>query len=379
MTDHAPHARHTRGRRGRRLALAVGLAALPLVAAACAPGVATSATSQAGVLTTRTVTVSATGSGAPIAVTAAPSLVAGNPGNIELTYNSSSAVIAAHGTLHFTTPGGATSATVNLDAGLAGMAGSVVITDPTHTIAANGVASSFTADDHGNVALSISEGGVAITLATASPNAAPGTSTALEALLAAEIDYCAEAQQSIAGLNPAQVPVASIVNTRETPRAVFAGSKSIVSPLTVRTWTDTVDVAGPGGATVTISKHISCKMRAADHIATTGVTTAAVDAACSTLNQRSFDLALAQMSPGEQAAVTVPALGADIVRQTGVDWTTPLPNGVEFNGTTLVAHALQTNWNDPAFAIFPDTIRGVHYCTVWAPAYAYAYLLTTLP
>ena len=103
------------------------------------------------------------------------------------------------------------------------------------------------------------------------------------------------------------------------------------------------------------------------------------DLACSALNQRSIDLALARMTPAQRDAVAVPALGADVVRQTGVEWTTPLPDASEFDGTTLRAHALRVDWTDPAFALVPDTIRGVHYCTVWSPAYAYVHLLETLP
>lgn len=373
MTDHSL-VRTPPGRLRRRSRLvAVALAAIPLAASACAPGVGTSPSAQGGQLTTRTITVAS----GTYSATAATGVANGGLEGFALDYNSSSAVIGVTGALSY---GAGASLALDLTAGVFGMAGTATLVDPSAPISTSvsGTASSFTADDHGNVSGSISDGITTISFATSSPAANVGSAPALEALLATEADYCAEAQQTIAGLDTAEVPVSSIVNTRETPRAAFAGSKSIVSPLTVRTWTDTIDVESSAGQLVTISKHISCKMRSADHIATTGVTTAASDAPCSALNQRSIDLALAQMTPAEQAAVVLPVLGGDVVRQTGVDWTTPLPGGVEFDGTTLLAHALQVNWNDPAFAIFPDTIRGVHYCTVWSPAYAYSHLRSTL-
>lgn len=374
MTDHV-HDQPT-ARRSRLAAVAVGIAALALTASACAPGVSTSPSTQGGQLSSRTITVSS-GAYSATGSAAIPNGLGPLDEGFALDYNSSSAVIGVNGTLAYN---GGASLTLHLTAGVFGLTGSATLVDPGASVSAyvTGTASSFSADDHGNVSGSISDGATTISFATASPAAAVGSAPALEALLAAEDDYCAEAQQTIAGLNPAQVPVSSIVNTRETPRATFAGSKSVVSPLTVRTWTDTVDVASSTGDLVTISKHISCKMRSGDHIATTGVTTSPTDASCAALNQKSFDLALAQLSPGDQALAVVPSLGADVVRQTGVDWTTPLPSGVEFDGTNLRAHALQVNWTDPDYAIFPDTIRGVHYCTVWAPAYAYEYLVSTL-
>ena len=369
MTDHTSH----RAKRYRKAALATIVGPLALVAAACAPGVATTASAQGGQLTTRTISVS---SGA-YSTNAATGVADGGGEGFTLDYNSSSAVIGVSGALAY---GAGASLTLNLSATAFGMAGSATLVDPAGpvSVSISGNASSFSVDDHANVSGSISDGVSTISFATASPQAPVGSDPALEALLAAETDYCAQAQQSIAGLDPLQVPVSSITNTRETPRAAFAASKSTLSPLTVRTWTDAVDVKTSTGQLVTISKRISCKMRAGDHIATTGVTTSASDAACQTLNQKSIDLALAQMSPADAAAVTLPTLGADVVRQTGVEWTTPLAAAAEFNGSTLSAHALLVNWTDPNYAIFPDSIRGVHYCTVWSPAYAYSHLRSTL-
>lgn len=384
MSDRAPAPVPTRWGRARtrslrRLPVAVVSGAL---LAACAPGVSPTATAFAGELSTRSVTIGVSGAGAPYTADGAAGVADGAPDGFTLQYNSSSAVIAVRGTLAYDRGAGTgPSLALSLEAGPFGLAGSATVIDPLAGVTAsvNGIATSFAADDHGNVSGSITEGAVTISFATASAAAPSGSHAQLESLLAAEADYCADAQQRLAGLDDAEVPLSAIANTRETPRSAFASSKAVLSPLTVRTWTDTVDVSSSDGSLVTISKHISCKTRAADHVATTGVATAAADADCSVLNQRSIDLALAQMTPAQAAGVTVPVLGADVVRRTGVDWTTPLPPSGEFDGTTLRAHALLTRWNDPAFAIFPDTIRGVHYCTVWSPAYAFAHLLDTLP
>ncbi len=362
------------------LVAAIGLA-VALAATACVPGAPTAPNPLGGQLSTRTVDVSVTGSVSYSAVDAA-AVAPDSPGGIALGYNSSSEVMSVTGTLGFDAGDGpGPSLTLDLTPTLFGMSGTARVTDPGAGIdvTVDGVAAGFTADDRGNVAGTISSAGRTVAFSTASVALAAGTDPALETLLAAEADFCADAQQRLAGLDPAEVPLSSITNVREANRDDFAGSKAALDPITTRTWTDAVDVTAEGGGHATVSQRISCKTRAADHVATTGVTTAAVDAECSVLNQRSIDLALAEMTPAEQAAVTVPALGADVVRQTGVDWTTPLAPSIEFSGTTLRAHALLTRWTDPAFAIFPDTIRGVHYCTVWSPAFAYAHLLDTLP
>lgn len=357
-----------------RTTIAATCAAVLLAISACAPGVPTTPTAGfAGTLSTRSVTVSVAGGGS---VTAAPALPGASGGGIAIGYNSSSAVISASGSVGFDGPGAVPGQlTLALSATPLGMSGTVSVLLGGVTNSANGTLASFAADDHGNVSGQISAGGTTISFATSSVALAAGTDPALESLLAQESDFCADAQQRLAGLSEAEVPLASIGNTREATRSAFAASKSTLSPLTTRTWTDTVDI-DRGGEHRTISQHISCKTRAADHVATTGVSTNPIDDECSVLNQRSIDLALAQMTPAEIAAAGIPTLGADVVRQTGVDWTTPLAASIEFNGSTLRAHALLTRWNDPAFALFPDTIRGVHYCTVWSPAFAYSALTT---
>jgi hypothetical protein len=307
--------------------------------------------------------------------------VASGPNSgFDLTYDSSSNVVKVNGTLSFQSTSGNAELTLNLNAGLNGLEGSAKIVDSTAGVSrsVSGLAAGFTADDLGNVGGSITSGGNTITFQTTSRSLPPGTDAALEALMEANDDFCAEAQQTLAGLDPTEVPVASINNLHQSPRSAFTASKSDADPLTTQSWFDSVDVQTPGGAHVTISRNISCKTREAEHLASLGYN-AAEGASCADLNARSLALAMDELSPAEQAAVIVPSLGPDVVRTTGSDWTTPLSKATEFNGTTLRGHALLTRWNDPAFQIFPDNIRGVHYCTIWSPAYAYIHLLTTLP
>ncbi len=368
----------SRRRRATLAAATIGL--LTLVGTACSPGAPTEPNALAGQVTTRSVDITISGA-TTYSVDDAPALAAGGSRGFAIAYNGSSLVTDVEGTLAYDV-GATTVPTLALDltTDAIGTSGRATVTDSSAgvSVTVNGTVTGYSVDDLGNVAGSITSGGRTVSFSTTSAAAAPGTDPALEALRAEETDFCAAAQQSLAGLDPAEVPLGDIINTREANRDDFAGSKSILTPLTTRTWTDTTDVQGSGGDLLTISQRISCKTRQADHLATTGVTTAPVDAACSTLNQRSIDLALAQMTPAQQAAVTLPLLGPDVVRQTGAEWTTPLRPDVEFSGNVLRAHALLTGWNDPAFVIFPDTIRGVHYCTVWTPAYAYSYLLDTI-
>ncbi|HKY14478.1 MAG TPA: hypothetical protein VJM33_06100, partial [Microthrixaceae bacterium] len=312
----------------------------------------------------------------------APALGAGQPAGFELTYDGSSLVTRVDGTLGYDAGAGAgPSVTLHLESGLLGLSGTVWVADPAAgvNVSATGQVVSFGADALGNVIGRIDGASLSIVFSTSSVAVAPGTDPALEALLATEATFCQDAQQRLAGLLESEVPLASIANSRGLSRAAFANAKSGLVPLATVSWADTTDVTTESGDHATISHHISCKTRAADHVATTGVTTSATDAPCSTLNQRSIDLALAQMTFAQQAAVTLPTLVPDIVRTTGSEWTTPLAPSVEYSAGQLRAHALLTRWNDPAFELFPDTIRGVHYCTTWSPAYAYTFLLATLP
>lgn len=350
-----------------------------LVAAACAPGVPPLSGSFVDSLTTRSVSVSVTGSTSYSEVNA-PAVALGDPAGFSISYDGSSNVVAVNGAISFETmTDDVATVTLSLRADALGVSGRVSVSDPATgvNVSANGVVNGFSVDDLGNVSGSVTAGSRTISFATSSVVLPAGTDPALEALVAAQEEFCQDAQQRLAGLDPLEVPLGSILNTREPNRPQFTASKAELSPLTTRTWTDTVDVTTEAGAHATIAQRISCKTRANDHVATTGVATGGSPAACSVLNQRSIDLALEQMTPAQAAAVNPPTLGPDVVRQTGAQWNTPLSASTEFSGNTLRAHSLLTGWNDPAFALFPDTIRGVHYCTVWSPAYAYTYLLST--
>lgn len=375
-----PTAERHRRRSGRRAALAAASLAVLGLAASCTPGTPTSTNALAGQLTTRSVDVSVSGA-TSYSVDDAPAVASGGPAGFTVAYNGSSLVTDVRGTLGYDAgEGNGPTLALDLVTTITGTAGTVTVTDAADGIGVSvyGFVNGFVVDDLGNVSGSVSDGARTVTFSTASVTVAPGADPALEALVGEQATFCQDAQQRLAGLDESEVPLASITNTREASRAVFAGSKSVVSPLTVRTWTDTTDVTSTSGDHLTIAQRISCKTRAADHVATTGVSTAASDAPCSTLNQRSIDLALEQLTPSQQAAVTLPTLGADVVRETGAEWTTPLAGEIEFGGNVLRAHSLLTRWNDPTFSIFPDTIRGVHYCTTWTPAYAYTYLLGTI-
>ena len=203
-----------------------------------------------------------------------------------------------------------------------------------------------------------------------------GLEPTYDALHGIESTYCQDAQQRLAGLDPSEVPLASIASTTHASRPDFAASKATLAPLSVHAWAEPAIVTTGGGNTVSVSRQISCKGRAADHIATTGVATAPNDLECRLLSQRSLDLAWDALTPMQQALFTSTGVtftaSPDVVSTSGVEWLTPIPDHVVTGiSVAIVAHALLTRWNDPAFAIFPETIRGVHYCTTWAPAYAY--------
>ena len=203
-----------------------------------------------------------------------------------------------------------------------------------------------------------------------------GIEAAYDTLAGDETDFCAEAQQSLAGLDPAQVPVSSITNNHYDNRASFGGSKSSLSPLTTQTYQTPGEFDTAAGNNLAVTDSISCKTRSEDHLATTGVTTSGSDAQCSTLNVASAARAFALLTPAEQTAYAATgktlAFGPDLINQTGTEWLAPIIDTTLVGNTmTVTAHALLVRWTDPAFAIFPDTIRGVHYCTVKSPSWFY--------
>ena len=82
------------------------------------------------------------------------------------------------------------------------------------------------------------------------------------------------------------------------------------------------------------------------------------------------------MTPAERDAYDTTgkqlSLRADRQAGTGNEYLTPF-NGEVDTGTELelTAGSLLVSWSDPANQLLSPEIRGVHYCTVWAPTWAY--------
>ena len=66
------------------------------------------------------------------------------------------------------------------------------------------------------------------------------------------------------------------------------------------------------------------------------------------------------------------SLEPDVLAPAGPVWLAPFADEV-VNGNTLevTASALRVDWTDPNYFALPENFRGVHYCTVWSPAWAY--------
>lgn len=352
-------------RRGVLIAVVTGL----ILAAGCSGAPAANPGSRTGV-GERTLSLTLTGA-VSYSQTAA---ITG--GSVKVRYTSGSTVEQISGTATFpsTVSGNATIA-IALSAVGSSFSGSVSVSDPAAGVAATvphnlvGVV----LDGDGDASATASADGVFISWSITTANV-PGLEPVYDTLSAEESSFCAKAQQSLAGLSESEVPLASITNNDYSTRAAFASSKAILVPLTTQTWREAGQFDTANGNNVAITEHISCKTRSADHLATLGVTTGP-DQECRTLNQTAAALAAAQLTPAEAAAYaggTQISFQPDVVRQTGVEWTTPL-NDLDISGgvANLYAHALLVNWTDPNFALFPDNIRGVHYCTVRSPAWFY--------
>lgn len=343
----------------------VGIVAL--VAAGCTPGAPAPAGSRSGVgQVTLTYSLTDPGGGNVSGTGVVES------GSTTVTYTSSSTVAAHRGTVSVA----GTTLQLDLEATAMTYNGFVRLTRP--AVVDRVVNASFATvgfDGDGDSAATMSDQGWTLTWSF-STTGTPGLEPTYDSLSATEGSYCQDAQQRLAGISNAEVPIASIGNTTYAARSQFAASKATVSPLAVQTWAEPGMVTTANGNVVSVTKQISCKSRNGDHVATTGVTTLPEDNQCSVLTQRSLALAWAELTPAQQTAFNASGIsivaGPDIIRSTGVEWTTPIPDStISGSSVTINAHALQTRWNDPAFAIFPDTIRGVHYCTTWSPAYAY--------
>lgn len=298
-------------------------------------------------------------------------------GRVAITYNSGSGVTKMAGTVELPgQAGGTASATFNLTESLGKYDGVVSVSDPSvgvdRSVAHNLVSLSF--DGDGDTAGSSSAGGVNLAWSLETVPT-PGLEPELDSLSAAELTFCQEAQRDLVGLDEATLPAASILNTIHTNRADFGGSKAVFSPLEVQTWSERDMADTANGNNVSVAHRISCKTRSSDHLATVPLPTAP-DAQCSTLNQRSIDLARAEMTPAERDAYDTTgkqlSLQADRQAGTGNEYLTPF-NGEVDTGTELelTAGSLLVSWSDPANQLLSPEIRGVHYCTVWAPTWAY--------
>ena len=214
-------------------------------------------------------------------------------GAVRVTYDSGSGVTSLKGTVDIPgIAGGTASVTVNLTESLGKFSGTVSVGDP-----AAGVARSVTHtlvplafDDDGDSSGVATSGGRHPRLGARRPCLRPGLEPELDALSAAESIFCQEAQRDLVGLDESTLPAASIRNTVHSSRAAFGGSKAVFSPLAVQTWSEMDMADTAAGNTVAMSHRISCKTRSSDHLVTAGYPTAP-DAACSTLTERSLELA----------------------------------------------------------------------------------------
>lgn len=348
-----------------------------IIATGCATGGSTAnVPGQFNRVGQRVLTVSVTG-GAPYSVAGAPN----TSGSIAVAYTNSNTIAKIEGSVTY--PGavsGTATFALSLAAAGGGYNGYVSVSDSGSSVNASANASgvSVNFDGDGDASGSISQG--ATTIAWAIDTVAFSVADArYQTLTDDESAWCQDSQQRLAGLDPVQVPLASITNVDHASRSDFGASKASLTPFTVHTFREAGQFDTADGENIAITRAISCKNRAEDHVATTGVTTGGNDLECKVQNQHALDLALAQLTPAELANFTAngrPLVFAnDVVHQTGTEWLNPINDVVVVGGNTVVtAHALSTRWTDPTYQIFPDTIRGVHYCTGMAPAWFLWYL-----
>ena len=196
-------------------------------------------------------------------------------------------------------------------------------------------------------------------------------------LAATGATFCSDAQQRLTGLDDTTMPLSSIENVVHTDYSTFVSSKASLVPLQTQSWSMAEPVADPAGGTVSVTHRISCKTRSSDHLATAGFPTAP-DLECRALNERSIALAWDRLTAGQRDAYEdagrAVVLGSDRLFFTGPEWLTATGDEtVDAGGLHVAASALRIDFTDPAYASFPETVRGVHYCTVWSPEWAYAW------
>jgi hypothetical protein len=298
-------------------------------------------------------------------------------GSIKVRYSSGGGVDRIAGTVTYPSAvSGSATFSISVSSIAAGFDGTISVKDPAAGVdvtVAQTISTRVEIDGDGDISSATNSGGVTLAWAFDTFDA-PGIEPVYDLLSAEEYSFCAKAQQSLAGLSESEVPLASIINNDYKTKTEFIGSKALLVPLTTQTWREAGQFDTANGNNIAITEHISCKTRSADHLATLGVSTGP-DQECRTLNETAAALAEAQLTPAEAAAYaggTQISFQPDVVRQTGVEWTTPLNDLVISGGVAnLYAHGLLVNWTDPNFALFPDNIRGVHYCTVRSPAWFY--------
>jgi hypothetical protein len=355
-------------RRGTYLVLAMTATAVLL--AGCSSPAATNPGTRSGI-GTRSISVTLSGA-------TTYSRTAGITGGAaRVAYTNTNGVDSLTGTVSYPgSAGGTATASFDLHSSLGTFSGTVAVSDPSVGVSAavDHFGAGVTVNGDGDASAVATSGGVTMSWSL-STVPAPGLEPDLDALSADESSFCQDAQQRLPGLTEAQLPAASIGNVLHTSRGAFGSSKASLTPLQVQTWSEPDMATTALGHTVALTHRISCKTRSSDHLATIGLPTSP-PLECRALSQRSLDLAAARLTPAQATAYATSgrqvSLQADRSEQTGVDWLTSFPDEVVAGGQLQVtAHALRVDWNDPAFSIFPDTIRGVHYCTVWSPAWAY--------
>jgi len=297
-------------------------------------------------------------------------------GSLHATYDGDR-IVALDGTVEFAgATSGTASATFSLTGGPTRYTGEVAVLD-----AAAGIDTSVahdevvvTFDDDADGSATASAGGTTIAWSVDTA-AATGLEPTLDSLAAGESDFCRDSQRSLLGLDGSELPDAAISTVLHQSRGGFVLSKPSTTPLTVHAWAEPDMATTAAGNTVTLSHRLSCKTKDAASMALAGHPSTD-NASCTTLIDRSLDIARSAMTPTQQARFD--AEGRQVVTRpdrmavAGPDWLAPFDDEVLVGDTVeLTSSALLVELDDPAYAALPESFRGTHYCTVWSPAWSY--------
>ncbi len=277
------------------------------------------------------------------------------------------------GTVEFTGSGGPATATFDLTRTGSAYDGTVQVTDAgagvDETITHTQVSIDFNGD--GDAQAVASDSGTQLNWRTDTLQA-DGLVPALDALTALEADFCTDAQRSLVGVDEVALP--TVVETNHTDRDAFVASKVDYGPLGVHGWSDPDMATTAAGETVAISHRISCKTSSSDKLDSLGIVTSP-DLECSTLTAGSIAAARAEMTQAERDAYDATgrqvSLEPDLLAPAGPVWLAPFADEVVNGDLEVTAAALRVDWTDPNYFVLPESFRGVHYCTVWSPAWAY--------